>query len=421
MLALMGERFDAVIVGASIAGCTAAIFLARRGARVALLERASDPRAYKKTCTHYIQPCATGTLERLGLASLLERAGAVRGGADSCSSFGWIRDPGVHANHSIRREILDPMLRDLAAKTDGVALRLGHAVRELKKKDGRPCGVVAETGDGGARVEIDATLVVGADGRHGKIAELAGFATEHAPNNRFIYLAYFRIPDRPSPRATMWWRDPPDCAYVFPNDGGVTCAAVMPRKQWLPAFRRDLEGSFLRSFEGLPEAPDLARAERVSDFFGMLEIPGHLRRASAPGIALVGDAAMTSDPLLGVGCGWAFQTGEWLAEDVGDALVRGQGLDEALETYAHHHAHRLRAHHEITNKLALAEPRDLMNRTFFHAAASDPEVARRFSMLNGRVAHPREILTFGLLGRAFWARAFRKPREPVTIPALQLS
>ncbi len=130
---------------------------------------------------------------------------------------------------------------------------------------------------------------------------------------------------------------------------------------------------------------------------------------------------MTSDPLLGVGCGWAFQTGEWLAEDVGDALVRGQGIDEALETYARHHAQRLRAHHEITNKLALAEPMDLMNRTFFHAAASDPKVAKSFAMLNGRVAHPREVLTFGLLARAFWARAFRKALEPATVPALQLS
>jgi flavin-dependent dehydrogenase len=417
----MGERFDAVIVGASIAGCTAAVFLARRGARVALLDRASDPRAYKKTCTHYIQPCATGTIERLGLAPLLERAGVVRGGADACSSHGWIRDPQIHFGHSIRREVLDPMLRELASKTDGVTLRLGHAVRELKKKEGRPCGVVAEAGEGGARVEIDSTLVVGADGRHGKIADQAGFATEHAPNNRFIYLAYYQIADSPSQRATIWWRDPPDAAYVFPNDSGVTCVAVMPRKEWVPAFRRDLEGSFLRSFEGLPEAPDLARAERVSDFMGMIEIPNHIRRAGAPGIALVGDAAMTSDPLLGVGCGWAFQTGEWLAEDVGDALVSGRGLDEALETYAKHHQHRLRAHHGLTNKLALAEPFDLMNRTFFHAGACDPAVARSIALLNGRVSHPREILTLGLLARSFWARAFRKPAEPATLQPLHLS
>jgi hypothetical protein len=29
----------------------------------------------------------------------------------------------------------------------------------------------------------------------------------------------------------------------------------------------------------------------------------------------VGDAAIAADPMWGVGCGWAFQSGEWLAGD----------------------------------------------------------------------------------------------------------
>jgi 2-polyprenyl-6-methoxyphenol hydroxylase-like FAD-dependent oxidoreductase len=52
-------QHDVAIVGASIAGCTAAILFARNGARVALIEREGDPAAYKKICTHFIQPGAT--------------------------------------------------------------------------------------------------------------------------------------------------------------------------------------------------------------------------------------------------------------------------------------------------------------------------------------------------------------------------
>ena len=44
MLAGM-DSYDAVVVGASVAGCTAARFLAFAGARVALVEKRPDPDA----------------------------------------------------------------------------------------------------------------------------------------------------------------------------------------------------------------------------------------------------------------------------------------------------------------------------------------------------------------------------------------
>jgi flavin-dependent dehydrogenase len=410
----MDTTFDAVVVGASIAGCTAAILLGRRGLRVALLERATDPAAYKKTCTHYIQPCATPTIERLGLPGPIEEAGAVRNSADACTSLGWIRDPQDAYGYNVRRETLDPILRGLASKTAGVDLRLGHAVKQLTRDGERITGVVAENRDG-ERIELRAALVVAADGRHSKLAEMAGVPAKASPNNRFIYLAYYRLRDFPGKRSIIWFLNP-DCSYVFPNDGGVTCVATMPTKDKLPAFRADLEGSFRRMFEGLPAAPDLTKGERVSDFYGMLEIPNHIRRASAPGIAFVGDAAMTSDPIFGVGCGWAFQTGEWLADDVGEALANRQGLDGALQVYAQHHDERLRAHHELINQISLAKPFNAVEKTIFHAAAADPAFARTFVRLNQRLVHPREVMTLKTLARAFWLRMSKKVQEPATLP-----
>lgn len=52
------KTYDAAVVGASIAGYMAAPLLAREGASVALIERHSDPNAYKALCTHFIpRPC----------------------------------------------------------------------------------------------------------------------------------------------------------------------------------------------------------------------------------------------------------------------------------------------------------------------------------------------------------------------------
>lgn len=82
--------YDVAVVGASIAGCTVATLLGRSGARVALLERRSDAASYKTICTHFIQPSATPTIERLGLAERIEAAGGIRNGFEMWTRYGWI-------------------------------------------------------------------------------------------------------------------------------------------------------------------------------------------------------------------------------------------------------------------------------------------------------------------------------------------
>src|SRR2546423_15698905 len=70
------EQYDVAIVGASIAGCTAATLYGRQGMRVALIERHADPAAYKTVCTHFVQSSGVPVVERLGLGG----GGAPAGG-----------------------------------------------------------------------------------------------------------------------------------------------------------------------------------------------------------------------------------------------------------------------------------------------------------------------------------------------------
>lgn len=82
--------YDAIIVGASLAGCTAAIPLARAGARVARVEQRPDAAAFKRTCSHFIQSSPVPTLERLGLLRAIEAAGGLRAHARIWTRWGWI-------------------------------------------------------------------------------------------------------------------------------------------------------------------------------------------------------------------------------------------------------------------------------------------------------------------------------------------
>ncbi|CAB3793089.1 hypothetical protein LMG28614_03647 [Paraburkholderia ultramafica] len=78
----INESFDVLIIGAGLAGCTAARLFALQGLHVALVERHADVAAFKQLCTHYIQASATPTLRRLGLDRLIEDAGGLRNGVD---------------------------------------------------------------------------------------------------------------------------------------------------------------------------------------------------------------------------------------------------------------------------------------------------------------------------------------------------
>src|SRR5881227_367336 len=139
----MASRYDAVVVGASLGGCTAATLLGRQGARVALVERHSDPEAFKRICSHFIQSSAVPTLERLGLLDEIEQAGGVRSRLRMWTRWGWTEFDSTQlpAAVNLRRERLDPLMRRIAAETPGVELKLGMGVDRLVSDSGRVRGV----------------------------------------------------------------------------------------------------------------------------------------------------------------------------------------------------------------------------------------------------------------------------------------
>jgi 2-polyprenyl-6-methoxyphenol hydroxylase-like FAD-dependent oxidoreductase len=385
----VGE-YDAVVVGASAAGCAAARLLALRGVRVALVERRPDVDAYKAVCTHFIQSSATPTIERLGLARLIERAGAVRNCVDFWSPYGgWVRAPSdAPYGYNVTRRTLDPLLRRLAADTPGVELLTGQTAVSLLG-DGRPAGLEAQDLRG-TRRRLRARLVVAADGRGSALARMAGVRGRVRPNGRFFYWSYWRGLRPRSQRSRFWLLDP-DAAYTFPNENDLTVILVGVHRDRLGEFRADLEGAYERTVESLPDPPDLTGATRESKLLGKLEVPNVSRPAAVPGLAFVGDAAMASDPLWGVGCGWAFQSAEWLADRVGDALVGGHDVDGALARYRREHQRRLGPHHFLISDIASGRRANAFERRLYSTAARDEVVLRAFEGVGSRRRSPATL------------------------------
>lgn len=393
------DPFDVVVVGASIGGCTAARLFALAGARVALVERRPDPDAYKVVCTHQILSSAVPTIERLGLASLLEARGAVRTQIEAWTPYGgWIRfPPDVPDGYGVTRQTLDPMLRELAAGTPGVELLEGGTAVRLIGDDGRPAGVEVEGPDRAVRA-LRARLVVGADGRGSTVARLARVPGRVRRHNRFFYFAYWRG-IRPRTTCARVWLLDPDGGAAFPNEDDLTVVAAAPHRSRLQEFRADREGAYERMVAAFPDGPDIAHAERVSKLKGILDVPNVMRPAARPGIAFVGDAALATDPIFGVGCGWAFQSAEWLADHTSAALLDGGDLDRALNRYRRAFRRRLGLHHWLIADVSSGRKLTAPERFGMRATAADPVLARALEPVVTRRRSPLRMLDPRLVPR----------------------
>ncbi len=413
--------YDIIIVGASVGGCTAAILFARQGFRVALLERHKDINAYKKVCTHYLQPNAVPTLQRLGLADDIEAAGGIRNGGQAWTRWGWL-GAGARKNdksygYSIRREVLDPILRRHAAAAPGVDFRPGTTLRELVYRNNRIVGIRAEGSDR-QQLEFRAHLVVGADGRNSRTAELAGVPIQIHPNNRFIYFAYFRNLTLVTGQRNQVWYLEPEVAYALPNDNGLTLLACALPKSKLAEFKQDVPGNFVRFFDRLPNSPHLRAAEQVSEVIGMLDMPLIYRQPTAPGLALVGDAAVAPDPVWGHGIGWAIQAAEWLVEATAEALVeaRPERLDQALERYRKQHQAAFSSRFARDADFAQARPFNLFERLMYSATVRDPRLGQYTGPHTTRLAHIRHFPPLKAMIRALWVNLTYREQVSGSIP-----
>jgi flavin-dependent dehydrogenase len=395
------RRFDVAVVGGSVAGCAAARLFAKAGATVALIERRPDPAAYKVTCTHAIQPWATAAIERLGLAEPLRAHGAVRTQFEFWTPYGgWFGFPdGVPDGWGVTRRTLDPMLRQLAIETPGVEYFPGWtATRVLDERD-RTVGVEVQDARH-RRFEIRSRLLVAADGRDSVVARLARVPGRVRPHNRFFYFAYWRGV-RPATTCSRLWLLDPDAAAQFVNEADMTVLAAGCHRSRLPEFRANLEGAYLRHIRSLPDAPDLSNAEQVSKLIGKLEMPNVLRPASRPGIAFVGDAALATDPLFGVGLTFALASAQWLVDATAGALGDSRDLDRGLRRYRRKFLRWLGPIHYLIADFSTGRTTDPIERFLFRrATTADPTFQLALGEVAAGTRSPLHLLNPTIIARA---------------------
>jgi menaquinone-9 beta-reductase len=359
-------------------------------------------------------------LERLDLVAALRAAGGVPNHASWWAEWGWITPDhdAVPVGLNLRRQTLDPLLRRRAAAAPGVDLMPGRAVTAVLERDGRVHGIRATYRD--KEFELTAPLVVGADGRFSAVAAAAGIRTGEARNLRFGYFTYFRDLPEDDGLSRAWYMGP-DCAFSFINEDGIRVVVATPdRANHLAAFRTDPATAFRDYIRALPDAPRIEEARQISKIIGITNFPLFQRVPWLPGLALIGDAALTTDPIWGIGGSWALQSAEWLVDAVSESLDHERELDSALRGYGAHRTRALRGHQSQIRRYARARGFNAAERLMFSAAARDKEAAAHLYRFGSRLITPAQLLAPRAVlraGRVNLAHASRLSRSDAPPPS----
>ncbi len=318
--------WDAVVIGAGLAGCIAARELARAGRDVLLLEARRFPRP--KVCGGCLNQKAVQHLDHLGLSPIIGESGAIPLTEFRLQMPGWTPQYALPAGWSVTRPTLDGLL--LQRTIDAGVHYLDEATARLDdeiRPDFRTVRIDHPEGPCAAAGRI----VICAEGlSRSSVTKAAGFDVQIA-RDPFVGAGVV-LPEGEVP-AELRERCPAGSITMAVGDGGYVgiAQAENARYSFGAAIRpsvvkreRSVGGAVVRLLRdaGLPDLAPLAS----HSWQGTPLLRSRARRPSGERVFLVGDSAGYVEPFTGEGMAWAIEGGMTLAP-IAQASIQGWTLD----------------------------------------------------------------------------------------------
>lgn len=342
------EKFQVIIIGAGLAGIAAAYRLAQAGREVLVIEKGETPGAKNMTggrlYTYALEALMPGQWADAPLEREINREILMMMTADDSFSIDNTFGSLVQKSYSVLRAKFDAWL---AAKAEeaGAAIIPGSTVTDLILKDGKVSGV--KIGD----EELEAELVISAEGVNALVAERAGLIKPKDPKDMAVGLKYVyqlseevineRFNTESGKGVAMLCVG--ECnkgisggAFLYTNRESISIGLVVDTHGW-----KESKLPLAKVAEEFKQHPALARYIQGGE---LIEYSAHLipeggyqslPQLYADGFLVTGDAAgfVVNRGLTVRGMDYAIVSGIAAAETANEAIEAGDYSRNSLKSY----------------------------------------------------------------------------------------
>ena len=313
-------KYDVIVVGGRVAGSVSSLFASKNDLNVLMIEKRQEI-GVPLQCA---EATTEKTFETIGIKPSDNYVRTEIYGAELYSPDGTIvrMEEESERGFILDRKVFDKSLAIESADA-GTDIMVKTTVKDLIIRNGKVSGVIAK--HLGKTMEIEADVVIAADGIESNIARMAGLNSLWNINDMCSCVQYkmVGVPTDPNYMQFYFGNEiaPGGYVWIFPNDNGVTSVGIGVRSSKKTAY--DYLNSFISRFSG----------KIIEINVGGVPVSGNIKKTYTDGLMVVGDAAGHVNPITGGGIDLAASCAKIAGLVAADAIKNGDTSSKFLKRY----------------------------------------------------------------------------------------